>query len=236
MFDASPGDFIRTAIPPLTEPPNWRRLPIDECGEPLVPLPTDNPRLRPRALYAERGIPNAPTTVWVRAGVAARLHRAAALLPEGIALVVFDGFRPLSVQQWLWDDFSGRVARERPELSEEARGNIVRQFVALPQADPAAPPPHRSGGAVDVYLLDSASGAPLPMGTEPDEVAPASATRYFEERPEAPFTQNRRLLFHTLTAAGFANYLGEWWHYDYGNQRWANVTGAPAALYGAATE
>jgi len=180
-----------------------------ECGEPLVPLPTNDPRLRVHALYAEMGIPNAPATIWVRAGVHDRLRRAAALLPESIALVVFDGYRPLSVQQYLWDDCSARTRRERPELSEEEVSAIVRQFVALPVSDPTAPPPHRSGGAVDVYPVNFTTGEPLPMGTEADEITHASGTVYFEEHPEEPFTGNRRLLFHAMIGAGFSNYLGE---------------------------
>jgi D-alanyl-D-alanine dipeptidase len=74
------------------------------------------------------------------------------------------------------------------------------------------------------------------MGTEADEIAPASVTRWFEEHPEEPFTTNRRLLFHAMTSAGFTNYLGEWWHFDYGNQRWANVSGVGTALYGATAD
>ncbi|MBC8101799.1 MAG: M15 family metallopeptidase [Cytophagales bacterium] len=222
-------------IPPLSEPPNWGRLPIAECAEPLVPLVTAG-RLRIRALYAEQGIPGAPATVWVRAGVWERLHQALATLPQGVALTVFDGYRPLAVQQWLWDDFSARIRRERPGLSREALDAVVRQFVALPQADPLAPPPHRTGGAVDVYLVDTAANVPLPMGTDADEAAPASATGWFETHPQEPFTSNRRLLFHAMIGAGFANYLGEWWHYEYGNQRWANATGAPAAIYGIAPD
>jgi D-alanyl-D-alanine dipeptidase len=71
------------------------------------------------------------------------------------------------------------------------------------------------------------------MGTEPDENSPQSVTRYFEDHPQSPFTLNRRTLYHAMTNAGFANYLGEWWHYDFGNQRWANATGQTSAFYGA---
>ncbi len=74
------------------------------------------------------------------------------------------------------------------------------------------------------------------MGTGYDEVTPASAARYFEEHPAEPFTTNRRLLFHALAGAGFTGYRGEWWHYDWGNQRWANCSKAPFALYGIAPE
>lgn len=217
-------------IPLTVEPPNWGRLPIEECGESLVAVPT-TPRLRSRALYAEQGIPDAPTVVMVREGVLKRLVRAAEGLPDGLTLVVFDGYRPLAVQRWLYESFRETLRAAHPELDAEALTRLLGQYVASPVADPLQPPPHRSGGATDVYLVD-ASGTPVPMGTEPDEAVAASATRWFEERVEEPYTSNRRLLYHAMADAGFANYLGEWWHYDYGNQRWANLTDAPNAIYG----
>lgn len=223
-------------IPPLYEPPDWARLPIVECGEPLVPVASGEGRVVTRALYAEQGIPGAPTTAYVRSGVRSRLLLAAASLPEGVSLLLFDGHRPLAVQRFLWDTYFAEIARRRPELSDDAIAAQVRQFVASPTPDPAAPPPHRTGGAVDVYLVETDTGRPLPMGTEPDEASPASVTRHFEEHPAAPFTENRRLLFHAMTGAGFTNYLGEWWHYDFGNQRWANCAGAEHAVYGIASE
>lgn len=231
-----PGE-VPPPIPPLSEPPNWGRLPIHECGEPLVTLEDGHGSLRVRSLYAEQGIPGAPDTVSVRSGVRDRLLVAAATLRDyGATLVIFDGYRPLVVQQYLYDSYYQQVARERPELTVEAITAIVRQFVAAPTPDPLRPPPHRTGGAVDVYLVDAATGAELPMGTEADEVSPLSVTYAFESAPQEPFTRNRRLLFHAMTGAGFANYPGEWWHFDFGNQRWANITGAPHAHYGIAIE
>ena len=222
-------------IPHIIEPPDWARLPIVENGEPLVPL-ENGVRLRVRAQYALDGIPNAPKTVWVRAGVRDRLHQAISHLPPDVALMVFDGFRPLAVQQYLYDHFGAHVAAEHPTWSPQEIEHHVRQYVALPEADPRRPPPHRTGGAVDVYLVDAATGVDLPMGTAPDEVAAASSTRFYEDSPQEPLTGNRRLLFHAMASAGFANYPGEWWHYDWGNQRWANITGAPNAVYGIAQE
>ena len=222
----------------MDEPPNWARLPIHECGEPLVSLAEGGgeSRVLSHALYAEDNIPGAPSVVCVRLSVRDRLVKAASLLPEGIGLMVFDGYRPLAVQQFLYDDFTARIARERPYLSDDALRAYVGQYVASPSADPACPPPHRTGGAVDIYLIHLHTGEPLPMGTAPDEVADATPTRWFEDYPQEPFTTNRRLLFHALIGAGFANYRGEWWHYEFGNQRWANCTGAEAAIYGIAPE
>lgn len=199
-------------------------------------MPLGGPRLRVRPQYARDGIPGAPETLFVRAGVRERLLQAARALPEDIALLVFDGYRPLSVQQYLFDQYWADIAASAPELTDDAVRQRVLRFVAAPSPDPACPPPHRTGGAVDVVLVEAATGAEIPMGTAADETAPASATRWFEERPEEPFTTNRRLLFHAMIGAGFTNYRAEWWHYDFGNQRWANCAGAASALYGIARE
>lgn len=224
-------------IPPLGEPPDWARLPIVENGEPLVALSEGRGGLLVRAQYALDGIPGAPTTILVRESVAARLQQAAAALPKGVALCVFDGFRPLVVQRYLYEQFEATVRADHPDWGLDAVTALVRQFVAAPSADPRCPPPHRTGGAVDVFLVDTTLGLPLAMGTEADETVPASRTRFYEENPEEPFTTNRRLLFHAMTGAGgFTNYRGEWWHYDWGNQRWANCAGAEHAVYGVAVE
>lgn len=222
-------------IPSLEEPPDWARLPLCECSEPMVALRSGEGRIYTNSLYVQMGIPGASETICVRAGIRERLLAAASRLPSGITLMVFDGFRPLVVQQYLFDHYSAVIAAERG-LTGEALFAAVREFVALPNADPTCPPPHRTGGAVDVYLIDEATGEPLPMGTEPDSTAPEAATRWFEETPEEPYTTNRRMLFHAMTAEGFTNYRAEWWHYDYGNQRWANCAGVEGAIYGMADD
>jgi zinc D-Ala-D-Ala dipeptidase len=218
-------------IPLIIEPDDWGRLLIVENDEPLLSVPMSG-RVRGRSLYAEMGIPDAPAVVTVRAGVLSRLNAVVAALPETVALIVFDGYRPLSVQRHLFEMYTREIAANEPHLTAEEVDRKVRHFVAAPVADPLRPPPHRTGGAVDVYLVDAETGAELPMGTAPDEITEASATRWFEERPGEPFTANRRLLWHAMTDAGFANYPGEWWHFEFGNQRWANITDAPHAVYG----
>ncbi|MBC8142388.1 MAG: M15 family metallopeptidase [Armatimonadetes bacterium] len=225
--------MIPAELPPIPfvhEPPDWGRLPISDNGEGLFPLPTIG-RLRGESLYHAQGIPGTSPVVSVRAGVLARLQTVVDALPPDLTLLVFDGYRSLAVQQWLWDTYLAQIRAEQPHLSDAEVNAVLRRFVAAPVADPLRPPPHRTGGAVDVYLVD-ATGVSLPMGTAPDEVAPESVTRHFEDVPTEPFTANRRLLWHAMTSAGFANYPGEWWHYEYGNQRWANISGAGVAVYG----
>ena len=46
---------------------------------------------------------------------------------------------------------------------------------------------------------------------------------------------NRRLLHWLMVEEGFAGHPDEWWHFSWGDQMWAALTGAPAAHYGMAT-
>jgi D-alanyl-D-alanine dipeptidase len=46
---------------------------------------------------------------------------------------------------------------------------------------------------------------------------------------------NRLILIRAMEAAGFTNYLGEWWHWSYGDQGWALRVGSPNAFYGPVT-
>ena len=43
---------------------------------------------------------------------------------------------------------------------------------------------------------------------------------------------NRQLLLSSMEAAGFVNYIHEWWHYSYGDRYWAFRTDAAVAIYG----
>jgi zinc D-Ala-D-Ala dipeptidase len=155
-----------------------------------------------------------------------------------MALCVFDGHRSLLVQQGLWDVFSAQVKTQHPDWNDTQLEDYVKQFVAYPNPNPDRPPPHRTGGALDVYLVSRTTGIPLPMGTEPDETDEKSVTDWYEKHPNElhPFAHNRRLLYHAMTTAGFVNYPGEWWHYEYGTLRWALQKNKKMAIYGVAPE
>jgi D-alanyl-D-alanine dipeptidase len=44
--------------------------------------------------------------------------------------------------------------------------------------------------------------------------------------------RNREILIRLMSGAGFTNYLGEWWHWSYGEPGWALRTGRDTAIYG----
>jgi D-alanyl-D-alanine dipeptidase len=44
--------------------------------------------------------------------------------------------------------------------------------------------------------------------------------------------QNRRILYRAITSADFSTAPDEWWHFRYGNQKWAVSLQKEIALYG----
>lgn len=217
----------------------WKKLPISECGERLVPIGafSDYPQIETYAEYFGKKLKGALCTVFVREGVAKRLAKAATFLPRGHKLFVWDGYRPTAVQQALFDSHV-KVLEGDGVPCDKAIVDAQR-FVSIPSEDPTKPAPHLTGGAVDLTIINE-ERIQLQMGTPFDSNTPESATRFYEELTAGQFDdwkrrymRNRRLLWNVMTAAGFSNYPEEWWHYDFGNQFHAARTGV-IAIYGAA--
>lgn len=121
---------------------------------------------------------------------AEKLARAIELAaPLGLRFRIFDAFRPKEAQWALWNH-----TPDTEFLSDPRRGS-----------------PHSRGVAVDLTLLDG-NGAPLDMGTGFDAFTPLSHHGR-TDIPEAA-QRNRLLLLGIMTAAGWDNYLVEWWHYQ----------------------
>ena len=95
-------------------------------------------------------------------------------------------------------------------------------------------PPHSTGGAIDVYLVDDA-GQPLEMGIHPkdwmkDKYGSLSLTN--SSRISQGAKNNRAMMSRALSQAGFVNYPTEYWHWSYGDRYWAFASQQPAAIYG----
>jgi D-alanyl-D-alanine dipeptidase len=225
---------------------SWKRsqsVPIVENGEPVVPA-----HLCPECVvvlrqYYLEGIDGALPEAYLREGSFRRLVSAARCLPTGYRMVLLDGWRPVRLQQGLFNAYLGRLMDKCPNADEEELRVMASKFVALPSNDAASPSPHLTGGAVDCSIADP-DGVMLDMGSDFDETSERSASRWFEDRLEAgkalsererSMMRNRRLLHAVMRQAGFTNYPDEWWHFDFGNQNWALLSGAANAFYGPVT-
>ncbi|MBF0247936.1 MAG: D-alanyl-D-alanine dipeptidase [Alphaproteobacteria bacterium] len=133
---------------------------------------------------------------FLRPEAEALLNRAVGLAArQGWRLRVFDAFRPSEAQWKLWN--------HTPDPD----------FLA----DPRRGSPHSRGVAVDLTLVDAASGQALDMGTGFDRFDPLSHHGNPGISPEAE--RNRLLLMGLMTTADWDFYRNEWWHYQMFNAR-----------------
>jgi D-alanyl-D-alanine dipeptidase len=101
---------------------------------------------------------------------------------------------------------------------------VASEFVA----PPTERPPHSTGGAVDITLLNRNGRLDLgcPINWSGPESRTNAAVGVAAERA-------RSVLVDACASAGLVNYPYEWWHWSYGDPYWAVVTGHAAAVYDA---
>lgn len=107
---------------------------------------------------------------------------------------IFDAFRPIQVQKFMFDKF--------PDDGENGG------FVSNPKTGST---PHCRGVAIDLTLIDQ-DGNQLEMGSDFDEFSDLAFHNC--EKISAKAKENRRLLFDIMKDAGFDFYSKEWWHYQ----------------------
>jgi zinc D-Ala-D-Ala dipeptidase len=227
----------------------YQAVPIVECGEPLVRIPSAAFRFTDPHPYVEAGAPYGDRSPYsLRQGIVDRLIAAGRSLQNhhpGWQIQIFDAFRPLSVQAYMVDLAMQQAVAERgwtaEQLTSAQRQTILAQvhtFWAVPNDNPDTPPPHSTGAAVDVTLVD-AEGQVIDMGSAIDEMSPRSYPDFFAEwaiakyaaegqdssavsaADRAKFAAHRQILTNAMTSAGFRQHLREWWHFSWGDQYWA---------------
>lgn len=223
----------------------YRFLPIEDCGEPLVPIPAGRMGLWQPPPYQALGAPYAQLGPYhLRQGVLTALLAAQDQLEEhhpGWRLLIYDAYRPVAVQRYMVDYTLQTLMATRTLAASaltvsqrEALLAEVYQVWAVPSDDPRTPPPHSTGAAVDLTLMDGA-GRPVDMGSAIDELSPRSLPDHYAPAgpvPDARYHEPRSLLNQVMTGVGFVRHPEEWWHFSLGDQLWAWQLGRPAARYG----
>jgi len=181
----------KAAAPPAF--PETRR------GSDLVDVTTLDPTIRLAISYATgENILHAPVygvaKAFLQRPVAEALVRVNhALRPAGYALRVRDAYRPWWVTKVLW------------EMTDPANRDYV--------ADPARGSLHNRGCAVDLDLVDLATGSPVSMPSGYDEMSSRAHADYAGGDAEA--RRHRDVLRAAMEAEGFKVLKEEWWHFDH---------------------
>lgn len=139
--------------------------------------------------FLGRAVYDAPRCLLVPDAAVRLLAAEAALRAEGYRLVVWDCYRPRSVQAAMW--------------------------AILPDptyvADPVEGSRHNRGAAVDVGLR-ALDGSEVPLPTEHDDFTPRAHRDATDLPPEA--IDHRERLERAMVEAGWIPLPSEWWHFD----------------------
>jgi D-alanyl-D-alanine dipeptidase len=211
----------------------YQLVPIQESDEKLVEIPPEFSLVSPHP-YQSLGAPYGDKSpFYLRQGVLDRLLQADETLQQihpGWKIQIFDAYRPVAVQQFMVDYTFVEQCNAKnlnPETLTspqcEAVLQQVYQFWAIPSLDPKTPPPHSTGAAIDITLIDEL-GNPIEMGSAIDEISPRSFPHHFAnscDPNEQRYHEYRQILDRVMTPAGFKRHWNEWWHFSYGDQIWA---------------
>jgi len=118
----------------------------------------------------------------------------------------------------LFDEEYQKVKVVNPNLSEEEIRRIVFVSVYPPNLDAEKPPPHSTGGALDLTVMN-ASGDELNMGCAYCEFGDRMYTN--SDLISETQRENRIVLLSAMVKTRFANFPGEWWHFMYGEREYA---------------
>jgi len=149
--------------------------------------------------------------IYLQPDVAEKLRIAQEYLQEldsTLTLLVFDGVRPRSVQQIMWDTVDIPINERGKFVSNPKNGSL-----------------HNYGAAVDITIA-KLNGEELDMGTPYDDASPLSYPTMesaYLEKGELTKEQiaNRKLLRAALSKGGFWNIQTEWWHFNSCNREQA---------------
>jgi len=116
------------------------------------------------------------------------------LRPQGLGIKIFDAYRPvratLAMVEWT----------ERVNRSDLLRDGYI-----------ASRSRHNLGLAIDLTLIDLATGQELEMGTPFDTFSAAAHTANASGEAAA----DREKLKRAMEREGFVNYDQEWWHFSF---------------------
>jgi D-alanyl-D-alanine dipeptidase len=179
-----------------------------------------------------------PDYCLVRREVYRKLLRVQDSLPAPYRLRLYEGLRSHGVQSMLFEQEKQRVRARYPHLLPEAVHDEATILVSpVVRWDGTMNiPPHSTGGAVDVEVVDG-DGKVLDYGMEIKDwsvVAPELCTPNCMSLSDTA-KRNRALLTQLMVREDFVPYEHEWWHFSYGDQYWAYYRRRDFALYGKCT-
>jgi len=210
------------------------QISIQESQEELIPIPLQGFAVESPHPYEKLGAPyGKKSPYFLRASVVSALKEAQNELLRNYPewnICIFDAYRPVEVQEFMVNYTFQEVAKSQnldlnsllPEVESEIWKQVY-QIWAIPEYNPLTPPPHSTGAAIDITIVND-QGEKIDMGGEIDELSARSRPSYYSQSSnsmEQQYHKHRELLHSVMLKAGFRRHPGEWWHFSLGDQMWA---------------
>lgn len=141
-------------------------IPIKDSHEPLVDLKAQETIV----LGPSPEIPNNQDYTKMRASVYRRLVQAQEKLPKGIRLCLYEGYRSIALQDMLFNNRYNKLKTQFPSWNQKQLFDETIKLVSpVKLLDGTVNiPPHSTGAAIDVYLVDE-QGQTIEMGIHPKD-------------------------------------------------------------------
>jgi len=139
------------------------------------------------------------------------------LVAKGLALKVFDGYRP----QRAVDDFMHWIADKSDIKTKADYYPHISKSQLVPQGYIAEKSGHTRGSTVDLTIIKLSDGSELDMGSAWDYLGPISHALTGQVSDEAK--ENRALLRNLMIKYGFKPYDEEWWHFSLASEPHPNT-------------
>jgi len=172
----------------------------------------------------------------MRKGVYERLLKAQELLPHGLKFCLYEAYRSLELQQALFDNRYNDLKSLHSSWRHEELFQETTKLVSptINRDGSKNIPPHSTGGAIDIYLVDEAEN-PVDMGILVKDWMKdldGSLSQIDSSIISVEVKRYRTIMGEALRAVGFINYPTEYWHWSYGDRYWAYHKSESHALYG----
>jgi len=199
-------------------------IPVTESFSPMVSLNTKILKVEYKKDDMKLILGN---RVLVREEIANKLYRIQNKLNDlnsNLLLFIVYGYRSPDIQKKYYEQRLEEIEIKNTSLSQKEKIELAHSRSANPESAG-----HICGAAIDVTLFNEKNNKDIDMGSNIGEFGDIAFTFYPKLSAEQ---KNNRLLLHELMLEEeFAPFLGEWWHFSYGDKEWAFYYKKPFAIY-----
>ncbi len=114
-------------------------------------------------------------------------------------LLITSAFRDLKTQKAIWETKFAEIKKQMPNASDEEIAKVTKKYAA----PPSCRSPHLTGKAIDVCIKGSSICQKIDIMY--------AQTQNMTADEKADVEKLKKI----MKAAGWKNYIAEWWHYEY---------------------